>query len=169
MAPRWATAPLGGAGAAIHGGRWNRPGRAALYMSLEMDTAFAEYYQDIQRPGTVCGFDVEIGPVTDLRDAASLHGIGATHAELFCAWKTVHLIHRKTPPSWRIADQLIAGWAAGILVPSAQRPGGTNLVLWRWNDGPGRKVTAFDRQGDLPRSEASWAEGPPLSPATSPS
>ena len=145
-------------GAARNGGRWNRPGVQALYMSVEMDTAFAEYHQDIQRPGTVCRYDVDIGPVVDLRDVHSLRAIGATQAELICAWKMIHLVERKTPPNWRIADQLTATGVSGSLVPSVQRQGGTNLVLWRWNDDAGRKVAAYDPQGDLPRNQASWVE-----------
>jgi len=37
-APRWATAPTSGAGAAAHGGRANRPGVSALYLALEHET-----------------------------------------------------------------------------------------------------------------------------------
>ena len=42
--PRWATAPTSGAGAATHG-RANRPGIAALYLSLEPETATRECQQ----------------------------------------------------------------------------------------------------------------------------
>lgn len=44
-APRWATAPTSGAGAAIHGGRANRPGIAALYLSPDSDSAIREYHR----------------------------------------------------------------------------------------------------------------------------
>ena len=37
--PKWAMAPASGAGAAKHGGRVNRPGVAALYLSLDTETA----------------------------------------------------------------------------------------------------------------------------------
>jgi RES domain-containing protein len=167
MSPKWAFDPLNGAGAARHGGRWNRPGMPALYMSAEMATAFAEYHQDIPRPGTVCRFDVDVGPIVDLREANSLLPLGATEAELACAWKSIHLIARADPPTWRITDQLVAAGNAGILVPSAQLAGGTNLVLWRWNDAASGSVTAYDPQGDLPADQASW--GVPVNPATSPS
>ncbi len=40
--------------------------------------------------------------------------------------------------------------AAGALFPSDQAKGGTNLVLWRWNDRPDRTVTALDPMRDLP-------------------
>jgi RES domain-containing protein len=125
-------------------------------MSVEIDTAFAEYHQDIQRPGTLCRFDVDAGPVVDLRDMKALQALGAARADLMCAWKEIHFIHKKTPSTWRISDQLIAAGVSGILVPSAQRLGGTNLVLWHWNDCADRKVVAYDPQGDLPKNQTSW-------------
>src|SRR5690606_36596376 len=38
--------PLSGAGAARQGGRFNRPGQVALYLSTDEATALAEYKQD---------------------------------------------------------------------------------------------------------------------------
>ena len=43
IVPRYASTPLSGAGAARAGGRFNRPGLEALYVSLEVLTAVAEY------------------------------------------------------------------------------------------------------------------------------
>ena len=43
--PRWAYAPTSGEGAAKHGGRVNRPGLEALYLSLDPETAVKEYQQ----------------------------------------------------------------------------------------------------------------------------
>ena len=42
LAPKWAHAPLSGAGAAARGGRCNEPGMPALYMSERFETAVAE-------------------------------------------------------------------------------------------------------------------------------
>jgi RES domain-containing protein len=44
-APIWAVAPTSGAGAAKHGGRVNRPGVAALYLALDIETAVKEFQQ----------------------------------------------------------------------------------------------------------------------------
>lgn len=53
LAPKWAHRPLSSEGAALRGGRWNEPGRQALYMSEDFVTAVAEYEQDLGiRPGT---------------------------------------------------------------------------------------------------------------------
>jgi RES domain-containing protein len=53
--PRWAVAPTSGAGAAKHGGRVNRPGVAALYLALDIETAVKEYQQvsTLLPPGTL--------------------------------------------------------------------------------------------------------------------
>lgn len=44
-----------GAGAARRGGRFNRSGQEALYLSMGKDTALAEYQQDNPwlQPGTI--------------------------------------------------------------------------------------------------------------------
>ncbi len=64
----YAGAPLSGMGAARQGGRFNRPGQEALYLSLDETTALAEYKQDNPwlRPGTICTFFVRGLRVADL-------------------------------------------------------------------------------------------------------
>ena len=57
----------------------------ALCMSMELETAFAEYHQDIQRPGALCRYDADVAPASDLRGANILSALGATAAELQCA------------------------------------------------------------------------------------
>ena len=156
MAPRWAHQPLSGQGAARAGGRWNRPGTPALYMSEAFTTAIAEYGQDIGiRPGTLCAYDVS-GQIVDLTDPVIQTLADAPSATLLCPWKRIHLIDRRTPPTWILADRLIAEGVGGIRVPSAQDRQGVNLVLWRWNGDGGPTVTALDPLGDLPRDQQSW-------------
>ena len=46
LTPKWAFVPLSGAGAASEGGRFNRAGVEALYLSLPPQTALEEYRQD---------------------------------------------------------------------------------------------------------------------------
>jgi RES domain-containing protein len=58
-------------------------------------------------------------------------------------------------PTWDIARRLLGQGAAGIRVPSVQAPG-VDLVLWRWNDAPDRRVEALDPLGDLPKYQSSW-------------
>jgi RES domain-containing protein len=47
--PKWAVAPTSGAGAGTYGGRANRIGVEALYLSLDALTALAEYQQTSPR------------------------------------------------------------------------------------------------------------------------
>jgi RES domain-containing protein len=125
---RWQKRPFE-SGSHLTGQRWNGPGVAALYLSPDHDTAIQEMHQNLVRPGTLVAFDVEATAIADLSDVDP--------AVTLCAWRTIHQINKAVPPSWTLADQLIAAGADGALVPSAQNKGGTNLVLWRWHDGRG--------------------------------
>jgi RES domain-containing protein len=157
LTPRWAHRPLSGEGAAHEGGRWNPKGMPALYLSAELTTAVAEYEQDIGiRPGTFCAYDVQVNGVVDLTSADVVTSLGIDPAERYAPWKSILLVDHLVPPGWRIAETLLSMGANGVLVPSVQLTGGTNLVLWRWNDAPGRTVIALDPQTDLPRDQLSW-------------
>lgn len=148
VSPRWISDPLSGAGAARHGGRWNRPGQPALYLSVEVETAFAEYQQEIgTRPGTFIAYDVTGALVHDLTDAATRDDMGVSEASMLNPWKQIAFAEGADPPTWRHADRLSTS-ADGVLVPSIMRAGGVNLVLWRWNDGP-VQVSFHDPKGDL--------------------
>jgi RES domain-containing protein len=67
--PRWASRPASGAGAAAKGGRFNREGIEALYLSLEELTALREYQQTspFLPPCTVCSYTVALRNLVDLR------------------------------------------------------------------------------------------------------
>jgi hypothetical protein len=60
ISPAYAGTPLSGIGAARQGGRFNRPGQEALYLSMDEASALAEYKQDNPwlPPGTICTFFV---------------------------------------------------------------------------------------------------------------
>ena len=149
LSPRWAHDPLSGAGAARHGGRWNRPGQPALYLSQELDTATAEYQQEVgTRPGTFVAYEVAAATLYDLTSADGAIALGLSPADLVAPWKEIAFVKHREPPGWIIADRL-AKVGDGLLVPSVQRPGGVNLVLWRWNGEAGPTVTVHDPLGDL--------------------
>ncbi len=149
LSPRWRAQPLSGQGAARHGGRWNRPGVPALYLSETIETAFAEYQQELGvRPGTFVAYEVAGKGVADLTDPAVVASLGVSGADLLASWKQIAWVEGRDPPTWRLFDQL-AGNAAGVRVPSAQYPGGVNLVLWRWNDAGAPTVSFHDPGGEL--------------------
>src|SRR3546814_19841015 len=63
--PQWASDPLSGAGAAAKGGRFNREGVEALYLSLDEVAALREYQQasPFLPPGTKTSYTT---PLTGL-------------------------------------------------------------------------------------------------------
>lgn len=149
LSPRWAYAPLSGDGAARHGGRWNRPNHPTLYLSETIEAAFAEYQQEMGvRPGTFVAYDVADAQIVDLTDASTLAGLNVPTSDLLIPWKETAFVQNIDPPTWRLADRL-AGTADGVRVPSAQYPGGVNMVLWRWNAGGGPTVRYFDPKAEL--------------------
>jgi RES domain-containing protein len=158
LAPKWASQPLSGAGAARLGGRFNEPGIAALYLSEDYITAISEYEQDLGiRPGTLCAYDVDLQGLVDLTDPKVLSACGVTLATLKSAWKELWFVKNQRPPTWELAARLIAAGFTGIRVPSVQHFNGVNLVLWHWNDKSDRQVTPLDPRGDLPTDQSSWS------------
>ena len=161
LAPRWAHDPLSGEGAAIRGGRFNEPGMNALYLSADLMTAVAEYELDLgHRPGTFCAYEVDVAGIVDLTDAGILDNMGLTLEILRCPWKRMAWVDGARPPTWNVARELYDHAYAGVRVRSVPSPeNGVNIVLWRWNDVPERKVVVLDPLDDLPRDQGSWHRG----------
>ena len=159
--PGWSFSPLSGAGAAKRGGRFNRAGEPALYLSLDIMTAVGECSQGFSQrllPLTMCEHDVDCEPVADLRDdaARAKHGIALT--DLACAWLQF-LRSGRQAPSWLAADRIRAGGHCGMLVPSFFPGAGDanhNLVLWRWGPDLPCRVQVYDPSGRLPKNRLSW-------------
>lgn len=111
------------------GARWNGTGVDAIYTSCERETALAEaeYYISMQplRPRarrTLYTIQVSLKHVIDLTAIGLLDQLGITDAVLagadHSACRTVG-----GAVNWLGHD--------GLLVPSARRAGGTNLVIYR--------------------------------------
>lgn len=112
-----------------HGARWNAAGLEAIYTSCERETALAEaeYYISMQplRPRakrTLYTIRVSLKNVIDLTAPDLLLRLGITDAILS------GLDHA---PCRAIGSA--ANWLGhdGLLVPSARRRGGTNLVIYQ--------------------------------------
>jgi RES domain-containing protein len=145
----------------MRGGRFNRRGEAALYLSLDVITAVGECTQGLTQrlqPLTMCEYDVDCEDVVDLRTEKDRASHNVDLADLACPWLTFQLAG-KDAPSWRVASRLRAAGQAGILVPSfvpaASEPS-NNLVLWAWEPDLPHRVQVFDPSGRLPKNQLSW-------------
>lgn len=143
---RWQHRPFE-SGSHLTGGRWNPIGTPALYVAADYNTAILEMHQDIIRPGTLVAYEIEASAIADLTEA--------DEAITRCLWREIYGVRKQTPPSWPVAERLIAAGAQGALVPSVQNRGGRNLVLWRWRDaaveGEGAGLTLLDPDAALTR------------------
>lgn len=157
--PQWASRPTSGAGAAQRGGRFNREGMEALCLSREELTALREYQQTSRflPPCTMCSYNVALRNLVDLRQ---LHA-GPPWDDLWQDWREDwrHLkfeLHIE-PPTWVLADMVVALGHAGILFPSLTHEGGTNVVVYSSRLGGGNTVAVNDPERRLPRDQSSWA------------
>jgi RES domain-containing protein len=115
IAPKWATKPESGDGAAARGARFNAKGQPALYLSYELPVAANEYGQDMpDRPGTLCYYNVSLQPVADLTADATLKALSLTRGELAAPWKD-QLSRGLRPSTWDIAAKLTKlGYVAAL-------------------------------------------------------
>ncbi len=152
--PRWAHVPLSGAGAALAGGRFNRPGVNALYLSFELETAAAEYRQDndITDPFLMVAYRACLPPLVDLRQRDA--GWDRLWQDWDCDWRALY-VNGVEPPSWALGDLLLEADAPGLVFPSTIRQGGTNVMLHTDLIEAGQ-LLPHDPLQLLPRNPASW-------------
>lgn len=156
--PRWASTPLSGEGAAIHGGRANRPGISALYLSLELETAVKEYQQlsPLLPPGTLVAYEVTVEPIVDFRGGYAAQSWSPLWELFLGDWRAQWFDQRIEPPSWVLGDEAIEQGAKGILFESSVVPGGHNLVLYTAELGEDDSINPYDPSGALPKNQDSW-------------
>lgn len=157
--PRWASQPLSGKGAATVGGRFNREGVAALYLSLDALTALHEYQQTspFLPPCTICSYKVTLHGLVDLTRLTH----GNEWDNLWHDWRddwrqTRYELHLE-PPTWVLADMVLAHGHTGILFPSLTHPGGTNVVVYPEMLSGQNSIEVIDPDGRLPHDQSSWA------------
>lgn len=158
MVPRWSHAPTSGVGATVKGGRFNRPGVEALYLSQMAETALEEYRQHARLlpPGTLAAFLVSRLRVVDFSagyEAGKWHPLWADYA---CNWRQLAFDQGVEPASWVLDDLALDAGAAGILFPSTVCLASTNLVLFNSSALPPEVLRVHDPKGDLPRDGQSW-------------
>lgn len=158
LVPRWAYLPLSGAGAASTGGRFNRYGLEALYLSMESETALAEYQQSAVRlpPLTLCEYRATLPALVDLRrlDEGTWDPIWQ---DWTADWRASLLDLRIEPSTWTMGDMVLDADYAGILFPSLTHTGGVNVVLFldAFREAGGR-ISVHDPDGRLPTDSRSW-------------
>jgi RES domain-containing protein len=158
LTPKWAFVPTSGAGAAIEGGRFNRPGVEALYLARTPDTAIEEYKQGatIAPPATLVAYKVTAVQIVDFSGGFDPAVWAPEWADWNCAWKKIARIDKKIPPSWKLGDAVIKAGYRGILFPSTRYPGGVCLALYPANFTAADVITAHDPDGRLPADQSSW-------------
>lgn len=151
ITPRYAKTPLSGAGAAAEGGRFNRPGQEALYLSVDAHTALLEYQQDAAflPPGTVCTFLVDNLRVADLRAGYTAANWSLLWQDFTIDWRREWFNAHVEPVTWEMADEVLDAGLDGLLFPSQAAPGGTNLVIYNSSARPVADLLVYDPQGKL--------------------
>ena len=155
--PQWAWTPASGEGARRYGGRFNRRGVPALYLSFSPITAIREA-QPVGRPMqplTLCAYEIDAEPVFDAENPAELRRVGADPSDVACPTWEADMLSGGVAASQDLADRLAAAGHVGMRVRSfavgAERRD-LNLVMWRWgNDYPIRAVV-IDEEGRLTRA-----------------
>lgn len=158
LTPKWSHDPLSGAGSALHGGRFNRPGVPALYLSVEPETALAEYRQgsSIVQPATLAAYFADLATVADLSAGYDPAHWSPVWADWDCDWRWIARVEKRIPPSWLLGDEVIRAGCAGLLFPSTQRSGGVNLVVFDSNLTSADGLTVHDPDSRLPTDARSW-------------
>jgi RES domain-containing protein len=153
--PIYAREPMSGRGAKLYGGRFNRKGTPALYLSLSVMTALREANQaGSLQPTTLVSYDADIEKVFDSRDDAALRAEGVDAAVLAdTTWRDqMKAAGQAATPA--LARRLAEAGYDGLLVRSFA-PGATgndlNLVLWNWSDRLPRRLTPIDDERHLSR------------------
>lgn len=155
---------LSGEGAAKMGGRWNPRGIRAVYGSLDVITATCEAYQNFVDygfplsnvlPRVMAGAEADLQAVLDLTKTVQRRKLGVPLRDLVNDdW------HKCQAEGKDSTTQIIARAChflklEGLLVPSARRKGGQNLVIFPDRLLPGSSLKLLGAK-DLPPHPEDW-------------
>ncbi len=141
-APRWMSRPyrFTGAGSVLAGARWSVKGlMPAVYASTDPATLSAElHYKGLRYGWTTADFHAQLKvgmhwkfqAMVDLTAAATLRSLKLTNREIVnCEWETEQAAGQE-PVTQAIARAAFENLAEGLIVPSARRKGGVNIVFY---------------------------------------
>jgi RES domain-containing protein len=140
--PRWMSRPyrFTGVGSVFAGGRWSVKGlMPTVYASIDPITLNAEaYYKGLFHGWTKADFNAQLivgmhwklQAVVDLTASATLKALKVTHREIVsCDWDAEQIAGHE-PVTQAIARAAFENLAEGLIVPSARRKGGVNIVYY---------------------------------------
>lgn len=161
--PKWSYAPTSGEGARLHGGRFNKIGRAALYLALTYDGAYREAAKGgaLPSPLTLVSYRLDVEPILDTFDPKAGKVYDLPTDELGGRNWERSMGKGLEVESHVLAERLITEGFVGMIVPSFVRNaplGAMNIVLWTWSDNLPHKVEVEDPEGRLPKDRASWRD-----------
>jgi RES domain-containing protein len=149
-----------GAGAKTAGGRWNpRASFNTVYASLDVETAVAEALQHFlyyafpiskAMPRVIVALEAKLGRALDLRDGDTRRVLGVSERRMLDEpWRQEQKKGREalTQAIGRLAFEADI---QGLLVPSAARKGGGNLILFPANLDPPKSWLRVINRGALP-------------------
>ena len=157
LTPSWAHRPESGAGAALAGGRFNRPNVEARYLAATPEAALAEYQGEssLLPPATVATYQVTAEAVVDFTGGYNAEHWSPIWAEAYGNWKGMAFLENVEPPSWVIGDLVREAGYPGILYRSTRDPAYPCLVLFP-ELAEKFKAPVYDPEGRLPRNTESW-------------
>lgn len=93
----------------------------------------------------------------DAAEAAALAVNDAIRSVKKADWRHLRFELHIEPPTWVLADMVLAHGDTRILFPSQAHEGGTNVVVYSDRLKDGNSVTVNDSDGRLPRDMSSWS------------
>lgn len=122
-------------GARLNGGRFNRHGLAAVYVSVDPETAYAEYQRLNPNPNpcVIVAAELKVDRLADI--TGKLGKWPACWRNWECDWEAARDDYLNgnaaaNCDSWICGDETVKAKGSGILFPSRARKRGRNIVLY---------------------------------------